>query len=86
MRVAARMLSPNMRLRPGIIAVPLDLERDWQITLLANLITLTPGSLSVDLSEDRRVLFVHLLELDDPEAARREIKDGFERRIRRLAP
>ena len=52
--------------------------------MLANVITLTPGTLSLDVSEDRRTLYVHGMFVDDPEAFRREIKDGFERRIEEL--
>ncbi len=86
LRVARDVLLPVGRLRPAIVAVPLDLKTDWQITLLAILITLTPGTLSLDVSTDRKVLFLHAMHVDDPEALRREIKSGFERRVRRLAP
>ncbi len=86
LKVARDVLMPVKRLRPAVVAVPLDLETDWQITLLAILITLTPGTLSLDVSTDRRVLFIHAMHVDDPDALRREIKSGFERRIRRLAP
>jgi len=85
LKVARDVLMPVKRLRPGIVAVPLDLKTDWQITLLSILITLTPGTLSLDVSTDRRVLFIHAMHVTDPEALRREIKSGFERRIRRLA-
>jgi multicomponent Na+:H+ antiporter subunit E len=70
-------------MRPGIIAIPLDARTDLEITLLANLITLTPGTLSLDVSADRRVLYVHVMYIDndDIEAVRRSIKDGFERRV-----
>ncbi|MDQ0454330.1 Na+/H+ antiporter subunit E [Rhizobium paknamense] len=81
-RVTALVLSPSLDVRPGIFAYPLTVTRDFEITLLANLITLTPGTLSVDVSEDRRTLYVHALDCADPEAARREIAEGFERRIR----
>ena len=57
---------------------------DLEITLLANLITVTPGSFSLDVSDDRSVLYVHAMYVDDPEALRREIKDGFERRVLEL--
>ena len=86
LRVAWIVMAPRRRLRPGIVAVPLDVRSEAQITLLANLITLTPGTLSVDVSSDRRVLYVHLLELDDAAAARREIKQGFERRVCEVLP
>lgn len=84
LRVAADIMTPRHRSRPGILAVPLDVESDTEITLLANLVSLTPGSLSLDVSEDRRTLFVHVMFLDEPEAIRREIKQGFERRVLEL--
>jgi multisubunit Na+/H+ antiporter MnhE subunit len=61
--------------------VPLELERDSEIALLANLITLTPGTLSLDVSADRRTLYVHAMAVTSPDDLRREIQGGFERRI-----
>ena len=84
LRVAADIVTPRHRARPGIVAVPLDARSDGEITLLANLVSLTPGSLSLDISADRRTLFVHTMFLDDVEAFRREIKQGFERRVLEL--
>lgn len=81
LKVARLVLTPLGRLRPGIVAVPLDLRTDAEITTLANLITLTPGTLSLDVSDDRRVLYVHSIEVTDPEAFRRETKQGFERAV-----
>ena len=80
-RVAVLVLSPKMDLKPGIFAYPLKVDRDFEITLLANLITLTPGTLSVDVSDDRRTLYVHAIDASDPEQARRDIAEGFERKI-----
>ncbi len=80
-KVAKLVLSPSMDIKPGIFAYPLKVDRDFEITLLANLITLTPGTLSVDVSDDRRTLFVHGMDCSDPEQARRDISQGFERRI-----
>jgi multicomponent Na+:H+ antiporter subunit E len=85
-KVAILVMRPNMRLRPGIFAFPLSLTRDFEITLLANLITLTPGTLSVDVSEDRKTLYVHALDCHDPAAEKRAISSGFERRIREAFP
>jgi len=68
-------------MRPGILAVPLDAQSDAEITLLANLLTLTPGTLSLDVSPDRRFLYVHIMYITDADATRRRIKDGFERRV-----
>jgi len=84
LRVARDVLSPRPRRRPGVVAVPLEARTDVEITLLANLITLTPGSLSLEVSEDRRVLFVHSMFVDSPEGLREEIKTGFERRLLEL--
>ena len=83
LRVAWTVLGAGKR-RPSVVAVPLDLEDETQISLLANVVTLTPGTLSLDVSPDRRTLYVHGMFVDDPEAFRREIKDGFERRIGEL--
>jgi multicomponent Na+:H+ antiporter subunit E len=71
---------------PGVVAIPLDARTDAEITLLANLITLTPGSVTLDLSEDRSVLYVHAMYIDggDVEAYRRSVKEGLERRVLEL--
>jgi multicomponent Na+:H+ antiporter subunit E len=82
LRVAYDVLTPGFQLRPGVVALPLDARTDAEITLLANMITLTPGTLSLDISADRRVLYLHVMYLDeDVDEFRRKIKDGFERRI-----
>jgi multicomponent Na+:H+ antiporter subunit E len=81
LRVAAAVVLPAGRLRPAIVAVPLALDRDAEIALLANLITLTPGTLSLDISPDRRTLYVHAMWTSAPDDLRREIQEGFERRI-----
>lgn len=80
-RVARVVLSPKMELRPGIFAYPLTVDRDFEITLLANLITLTPGTLSVDVSDDRKILFVHCIDVPDVDSAIDDIRNGFERKI-----
>lgn len=82
-RVALLVMAPDLRKRlaPGIFAYPLTVTSDAEITLLANLITLTPGTLSVDVSEDRRTLYVHALELRDKDEAIAAIRNGFEARI-----
>jgi multicomponent Na+:H+ antiporter subunit E len=79
-------LAPASYVCPGVVAIPLDARTDVEITLLANLITLTPGSVSLDLSEDRRVLYVHAMYIDggDVEAYRRSVKEGLERRVLEL--
>jgi multicomponent Na+:H+ antiporter subunit E len=80
-RVAAIVLAPKRDLAPAIVAYPLDVESDFQITILANLITLTPGTLSLDVSEDGRTLYIHCIDVPDTDAAIADIKLTFERRI-----
>ena len=80
-RVATTVLSPRMNVKPGIFAYRLKVDRDFEITLLANMITLTPGTLSVDVSDDQKYLYIHAIDCSDPDATRRDIADGFERRI-----
>jgi multicomponent Na+:H+ antiporter subunit E len=85
LRVAQEVVRRRPRMRPAIVGVPLDVETDGQITLLAILITLTPGTLALDVSPDRRTLLVHAMFAADTDRVRRDIKMGFERRILELA-
>ena len=82
LRVARDVLRPGFNFQPGIIAYPLTTQDDFQITLLANLITLTPGTLSVDVSSDKTTLYIHAMHAHDPEGLKRDIRDGFERLIK----
>jgi len=83
-KVAWDVLRPRTAIRPAVLAIPLDVTSDPEILLLSMLINITPGSVTVDLSEDRRTLYVHVMHMVSAEASRREIKDGFERRVKRL--
>jgi multicomponent Na+:H+ antiporter subunit E len=81
LRVAWDVVTPRHRMRPGIIAVPLEARSDLEITALATLVSLTPGTLSLDVSDDRRVLYVHAMYLHDRDRIVRGIKHSFERRL-----
>jgi multicomponent Na+:H+ antiporter subunit E len=81
-RVAADVLRPRTGIQPAVVGIPLDVRSDGEILLLSMLINITPGSVTIDLSEDRRTLYVHVMHMTNAEATRREIKDGFERRVR----
>ena len=83
-RVAWDVVTPKKLRSPGIVAVPLDARTDWEIAILANLITLTPGSLCLDISKDRGTLYVHEMFVYDPEMIRRHIKARLERWILEL--
>ena len=81
LRVVWDVVTPPLFTRPGIIALPLDARSDVEILLVANLISLTPGTLSLDVSPDRRTLFVHAMFIDDAQAVKDELKAGMERRV-----
>jgi multicomponent Na+:H+ antiporter subunit E len=81
LRLALDVATPRFHMRPGIVAVPLDATQDSEILLLSMLINTTPGSVALDVSADRKTLYVHVMYMDTPEGAREEIKTGFERRV-----
>jgi multicomponent Na+:H+ antiporter subunit E len=85
-QVAVAVVTMNHRGRSRFVEVPLDVQSDLGIIMVANLITLTPGTLSVDVSADRRTLLVHGLIVDDPEALIADIKSGLEKRVMEVSP
>lgn len=82
-RVAADVLKGS-GIEPAVVAIPLDVTSDGEILLLSMLINITPGSVTIDLSDDRRTLYVHVMHMTSADATRREIKTGFERRVKQL--
>lgn len=80
-QVAVDVVTPRFYMKPGIARFPLEAKSDMEISLLANFITLTPGTLSLDVSDDKKVLYVHVMYLYDEEKFISEIKNGFERRL-----
>ena len=74
----------NVDMRPNWIVIPLDIFSPEAITILAGTITLTPGTVSADLSDGGHSLLVHALDVDDPDAMRDEIKDRYERRLKEI--
>ena len=80
-RVAWDVIRPFPRNKPALVEVPLDVKSDIEILLLTNLISLTPGTLSVDVSEDRGTLLVHAMFADDHEAVVADLKNGMERLV-----
>lgn len=84
LRLAAELLTPGSTIRPGIVAVPLDAKTNAEITLFATLLTLTPGTLTIDISQDRKWMYVHGTNVQDEEEFVRAIKSGFESRVLEL--
>ena len=81
LQVAVAVMRPRLTIRPAFIVVPITLTDDLSITILANMITLTPGTLTLDIAPDRSALYVHCLSADDVEAVRAHIKRIFEQPI-----
>ncbi|MBD8070488.1 Na+/H+ antiporter subunit E [Bacillus sp. PS06] len=79
------ILRPKLDMTPGIFALPTDLEKDWEITMLANLITLTPGTLVLDISDDRKTLYIHAMDLQSVEESIEGIKNSFEKAIKEVS-
>ncbi|MFT4412985.1 Na+/H+ antiporter subunit E [Fredinandcohnia humi] len=75
------IIKPKLDISPGIFALPTELKKDWEIATLANLITLTPGTLVVDISDDKKLLYVHAMDLKDVDEAISSIKNTFEKAI-----
>jgi multicomponent Na+:H+ antiporter subunit E len=80
-RMAYYTVMPLNRMRPAVIAVPIEPMNETELTVLSNLITLTPGTLTLDISDDRRTMYIHVMRLYDLEQTKRDIKRGFEQRI-----
>jgi multicomponent Na+:H+ antiporter subunit E len=81
MQVAYDVVTPKNYMRPGIVKYPLDAKTDLEIGLLANLISLTPGTLCLDVSDDKKVVYVHAMYIKDKESFIHGIKNGFEKRL-----
>lgn len=75
------VIKPKLSLQPMIFAMPTDLKEDWEITLLSSLITLTPGTIVIHVSDDQRTLYIHAIDVDDVDEAIDSIKTTFERAI-----
>lgn len=83
--VVRQVLAPKLNIRPGIFALPLDVKTDAQITILACMISLTPGTLSMHVSDDRKYLFVHSIDIENADAMIKQIKNTFEKGILEVA-
>ncbi|HMR82054.1 MAG TPA: Na+/H+ antiporter subunit E [Niabella sp.] len=80
-QVAYDVVTPKYFFRPGIVRYPLNARSDFEINLLSTLISLTPGTLIMDVSEDKKTLYIHAMYLKTPEAFVEELRSGIERRL-----
>jgi len=80
-QVAYDVVTPNYFFKPGIIRYPLEAVTDIEINLLSTIISMTPGTLILDISEDRKFLFIHVMYLKDKEHFITQMKKGFEHKL-----
>lgn len=84
-QVAKLVLTPSLPIRPGFVSIPLDAKTDFEITSFANSITLTPGTISVHIPDDRHAIVIHAIDVgDDVDALRQSTKDSLEAPILRF--
>ena len=84
LQVAYDVLTPTDYSNPKILEMPLDVKSDIEILLVTNLISLTPGTLSLDVTPDRKTLIVHAMFADDPAAVIESLKSGMERMVKEV--
>lgn len=82
--VAALVIGPNKKLNPAFIAVPIEIEHELPITILASTVSLTPGTVSAEISEDKQWLYVHVLHMTDKDELIALIKQRYERPLREI--
>lgn len=83
LKIAYEVITPKDHMNPGVVVYPMEAKTDLEITMLASLISLTPGSLTIDVSEDRKILYFHSMYIanNDMERIIEDVRNGFERRI-----
>ncbi|MCM3004400.1 Na+/H+ antiporter subunit E [Priestia koreensis] len=79
--VLKEVLRPKLNIKPCIFALPISVKKDWEITTLANLITLTPGTLVIDISDDNSILYIHAINIEDVNEVIDDIHNTFEKAI-----
>lgn len=82
--VARQVLGPLSRISPGFVEVPLDLDDPFVATILGGIVTLTPGTVSIDIDMERRILHVHAFDVPDPALLIAEIKSRYERPLKEM--
>lgn len=80
-QVAYDVMTPNYFFRPGVVRFPMNAKTDFEINILSMFISLTPGTLILDVSEDRKAIYIHVMYLTDPEKFINGLRTGVERRL-----
>lgn len=84
LKIAYDIITPTHHMKPGVIGMPLSTKTDLQTFLVANLISMTPGTLSLDVSSDQKTLYIHSMYIKDVEKLKTDLKKGIESRILKI--
>lgn len=79
--VTIDVLTPNYNMRPGVIKYEMDAKTDFEITMLANMISLTPGTLVIDFSTDKKYMYIHAMYLKDIDRFKKNMKERTEKKL-----
>jgi len=81
LQVAFDVITPKYFFQPGIVKFPMRARTDLEINLLSTVISLTPGTLIIDVSEDKTILYIHVMYLKDKEQFVHQIRNGIEKKL-----
>lgn len=79
--VAIDVVTPNYNMKPGIIKFEMDAKTDFEITMLANMVAMTPGTLVIDISKDKKYMYIHVMYLKDIARFKRNLKQRTEKKL-----
>lgn len=79
--VAMDVVTPNYNMKPGIIKFEMDAKTDFEITMLANMVAMTPGTLVIDISKDKKYMYIHVMYLKDIARFKRNLKQRTEKKL-----
>ena len=80
-QVAYDVITPKFFMKPGIVKYPMEARSDFEINMLSTMISLTPGTLIIDVSEDRKAIYIHAMYMNSKEQFIQQIKERVERRL-----
>ena len=81
LEVTLDVITPNYNMKPGIIKFEMDAKTDFEITMLANMVALTPGTLVIDVSKDKKYMYIHAMYLKDIERFKKNLKLRVEKKL-----
>ncbi len=80
-KIAYEILTPRHHMKPGILVIPIPVHSSLELLLLVNLVTMTPGTLAIDVAPDQSAVYIHAMYADDPDGLRQAMKEGFLKKL-----